>query len=531
MKFLHIVILLVSTSCAKARLSGSSSAPPPQASPAATSEPVVGAMPTPPTAPQPVFKLATAALAIKQINCLMCHSTIVGNVMTDFNINQQPFNSYVADSAELLIGAASFRAFSYATANVKGSLIVPAAPVTDSVLKRFQDTAANNSIQSLTIVQALQTAFFRDSVNADFNLREFGYSGGIPLPVINPNHGAAPGIDALEEYKKLQINPPKEDEIRAKTAAATDKKVLLESGGEQIIAIGSSSNLTGFVFAQGAKSPYVVNSGASATCTGDIVITSTLVLDKLTDLKTSDGSCRIYTYGTILINRDLGVSDNGTLQLAAGRAVLGGISLGRGDAMPDSVYNEMLNVRSRTEESGFSSLVMTNSSASTDKYKEWNILAYTPLAFYRTEDGKHIHPEAENEMKAASDLYSDSGASLWQYVAGSTRPAPGSKCRFMGYNRDDNATSTSCYIREYPPVFSGRAARKVTYIPGNFNHVLIATPLFQTKLEGTITGTIVAGFALGILGEFKFVVDPRMATLKSTDVLPLLGREIVTIEK
>ncbi len=489
-------------SCDKHKFSGSSSQPPAAAvvTPAPTAASTAEVKPS---VQPPEFRFSAPALALKRPSCILCHASVVGDVVTDFNIDTNP----ITPRTDFTLSD-SFRPISYNSSNIDGNLIVPAAPITGNYLAEYQKLTPALP-NPLPIKLGLTMPFWSEA----------GSQLAVPFPTTGANRDKTkPGVNDIIEKANLKVTPPTEAEI-ANLGNLSTKKVVIESQGQQVFAMDSTSAISGLSFVQGDSAPFVKNTvGTALSCNGDILITSSLVLDGA-EFKTAGKDCRIYVGGTIFIKDSLIVSDGsdaGMLQLASGRAILSGLKYGRGALVTDLVFNDMKNVNRFTVDSGYSSYVMRRKSDN-------KLIAYTAIDWNRlTPTG--ATPKTDADIQTARRNFANAGAGHWIFP--NPADALNQQCSFGADNLDlFNGPAVPCSVVYSSSDMAGRVERgSPKYVQGEFRHVLLATPLFLSRQEGNISGAIIADLAVGVLGDFKFNSDPR---IKSSNVFPLFKRRLV----
>ena len=437
--------------------------------------------------------LLSPALAVRKSNCIMCHGTVTGDVITDFNVNAEAFATRSASGTpseithKLLIeNVSGMRPRNWLTTNLKGKLVVPDVEVVGAIKGRFDNPPA-----LFKIATALQQPI------SDISAAELSETNQVRRPIVavgvNRNQ-SLPGVDQIKSYKTVKISPPTESEITALLSRAGARDV----GGSpniKILALDSESSITGLTAKKGATGQwFAINSGASISCKGDIVIGGTLVLKDVSDFSVGARGCRLYVEKSIFVKGSLeskGDANYG-IQLGAGRAILLGISHNR--SINAEVTSERNNVVAEIQDAGPTWIMK----------KGTGILASTNYSADQ-------FPQGLNSLLIANGGH-------WNYAPGAAHPAAGAKCKFPGDPGQPGTNNGGDCVLQAPPTESRQSAK--------YTGVLFAAPTVSGRYFGAIKGVIIADFALVALKHLDFTSDMRF---DKAPALPKLGRELITI--
>jgi hypothetical protein len=441
------------------------------------------------------------ALIVRKANCLMCHSKVTGDVISDFNIHLSPLNARASAAAGKHITQAVFEApdgirpRNWNTASINGKLIIPQQEIPDSLLSSFAGATAG-----FTLEKALTTTmlgFDPGEVAASLN-------GMKSLNNIGPSRDRTkPGVDAVIAAKTLKIDPPVESEITALLSDPDAKPASMSADNFKIMTIGVDSSISGIVVKNGAvaNAPYAINNGP-ITCKGDVVIGGTLVLKDVGTMNLADKSCRLYVSKVVFIKGSLKAGGDPKLgiQIAAGHGVIAGVKYAR--SASGLINEERNNVAAEIED--------------------------VRPAYYMVK----LKPDGSVDRKFATSNYDTSTIPVatdfakvkgphWNFLS-SERPAVDG-CRYDGLSL--NPTVVACAVL---PISEALADYSLSAYRADLDGVLIATQTFFSRYFGMVKGVVVADFALGSLDRLDFTADPRF---DKVPVLPRLKRSLITIEK
>jgi hypothetical protein len=442
------------------------------------------------------------ALATRKSNCVLCHGTVSGDVITDFNVADNPFGSRDVPGSswdqffENVTGNVDgLRPENWATVNIQGKLVIPNATISGRLAKAF-----NNNGAEISLINALRQEIIQlpENVLAAF-------PGRIPIPTVGESRDKSKaGVNEISVFGKLQINPPSEDEI-GRLLTASYAKPLVTSEAFKIMGLGAQARLTGFIVKKGLSGQnYAINQSSVVDCEGDIVFSGTLVLKDLSQMNVGPSGCRLYVQHSVFIKGSV-VATGGSegLQIGAGRAIIAGIRYGR--TISDAVNAESQNVADDIEDAGLT-YYLTKISANGTKTR----LATTPYSYLR-------FPGGAAEFSKAS-------ASHWTWL-GNQRPPSGAVCQLSGTTVTTTNGGLDCSILTPGEADDDQSISRKT---ATYDGVIFAAPQVQSRYFGSIKGAIVADFTLFSLNRLNFQADQRF---NKKPALPYLGRPILVLEK
>jgi hypothetical protein len=443
------------------------------------------------------------ALAVRKSNCVLCHGTVNGDVITDFNVTMSPFESRKSSQDttdnffdEVIARFDGIRPQNWSTVNVLGKLVIPDATISGNFARAFSQTEV-----SIPLVNALKQEMITIPA-AELN----SYRGKIPVPVVGGSRDKTkPGIDDIRTLKRVFINPPTGEEIQ-KLLTMSAAKPIFSSSDLLVKGAGDGFVLNGFMVKKGLSgTSYLINQSSSVECHGDIVVGGTLVLKDIEQFKVGPLGCNLYVQNSVFIKGSLVASgsDDYGLQITSGRAIVAGIRYAR--AISGPVHEEIKNVGDDIEDTGFTYyLVTVNASGAVKR------LATTQYSHWRFPGGP-----SEFSKISASHL-------TW---LGSERPVAGAVCKLPDTTVTGTNNGQDCIF--YTPTQAGddqSATRKSVVFKG----VLLAAPIVESRYFGSIKGAIVADFVLVSLNRLNFSADVRF---DGKPAFPLLGRPILHLER
>lgn len=296
------------------------------------------------------IKTLKPALVVSDAHCIICHSNISGNFVTDMGASKREdgkIHLYGLDSdagyTDYLYGdynTYGSRNF-ISTINIKGNIMIPKAELTEAsqnfaktLIQEYKSlqlkdaTQMANAVGDLNQVPAgtfLKTnapdapVSLKDYLNTFINFRtdEFFETMGVIrehnfFSMLNSTNNSV----EITEVKTLIIDAPTADEIKAKLSE-NSMRYLPDSKG---------AALKNFI----VHGDFYANNDLPLECDGDVVVDGIVYLNNI-KLKSKSG-CRIYSTKSIFVTSDteIGVdyslSDaNATLQLSSARGIIMGM--------------------------------------------------------------------------------------------------------------------------------------------------------------------------------------------------------------
>jgi hypothetical protein len=442
------------------------------------------------------------ALAVRQANCVLCHGTVVGDVITDFNATQRPFASRGHSGAtpeqffEEVIGSIDgIRPQNWATVNIKGKLAIPDVKITGRFAKSFNANATEIPLES---------ALRQDYVSLPQGELS-AFSGKVPIPTVGKTRDTTKaGVNEISVLKKILINPPTEDEI-AKLLVIPEAKSVIPSSEIKVLGLGSNARLIGFGVKKGLTDTfYAINQSSTVECEGDIVVGGTLVLKDISQFKVGPTGCRLYVQQSVFIKGSIeaaGVAEQG-IQIASGRAIVAGIRFGR--SISDPVHAEIQNVGNDIEDAGIIYYLVKVASNGTITR-----LATTEYNYLRFPGGP-----AE---------YAKVGASHLKWL-GTARPPANAVCKLPGTAVTGTNNGQDCVFYTPGEANDDQATTRKSV---RFDGVIFASPRVESRYFGSFKGAIVADFALFSLNRLDFQADERF---DGKPAFPWLGRPLLGLE-
>ncbi len=282
-------------------------------------------------------------LAVRGVNCLLCHANIQSSLVTDFGYGTSNFIPKPLYSA----GKPTFFSMQQAYGNHKNT-------DPNGAWQSAQISKGSVYIPKVRISRA--DAMTMLGVNQEMSLKDMmnlTYLNGSPKSMadsITPLAGQEPVI----ELSKVKIQSPSSAEILAMVPAGQNSQVTYVGAAQTAGAVADSSisglksvpNAAGsssWALAGNPETSYIRNSNDTVVCKGDVVIKGTLLL-KNVKLQTDAAGCRLYVSESVFIqgpityvNIPSGVTPN--LQISSARAILMGIGLARMGVSPSAAFN------------------------------------------------------------------------------------------------------------------------------------------------------------------------------------------------
>jgi hypothetical protein len=256
-------------------------------------------------------------LAIRGINCLLCHGNIGANIVTDFGHNSDSNGLQEIDDPTMYMWGASRTAYNdvefgsptggWELGSVYANVYVPSEPLSASIANNF--FGVNSSI---TYSQGMALSSTTNTLGSTTSLPP------TPMDVIVKSAG-----NAVTPLSGIHIGYPTQSEIVALVSGAS----LSQAPAADALSGGSISGLVA-----SSASTFMRNGPASApgaiSCTGDVVVIGPLFLKNAT-INTNDQGCRLYVTGVAAIQGQLTVqgSTNANLQISSAKAVIMGFDL------------------------------------------------------------------------------------------------------------------------------------------------------------------------------------------------------------
>jgi hypothetical protein len=266
------------------------------------------------------------ALAVRGLQCMVCHAKITSNLVTDFGIGGKNFVPRGRTSAPFdqdLEGRRFFTNFqresaysnqrsAFQNANViQGTVIVPKTVISNADLRFLLDeNSANQYPDGITLKDLME------------NETGLGAQDGAPVSMLD-RVVPAPGEKKIEEKSKVEISYPTRDEVLGLIPSEKRK-----SGA--IVPINSEYSKASSIKGLSATGSVVSHTPSTVVeCHGDVVIQGTLVLQNPT-IVTDKKGCRLYVTDSVFIQGAIPLksTDGGkpTIQITSSRSVLMGLS-------------------------------------------------------------------------------------------------------------------------------------------------------------------------------------------------------------
>ena len=255
------------------------------------------------------------ALAVRGINCLMCHTQIRSNILTDFGygdgkffVSTNPATDYTAPHSGLrLPWYGNYYGEWQLAERIEGTVIIPRATIRDPNF--LASVGQSGPIALLDLLQLdLGSTFYGPA----------GDAGGGPLTArITPVAGNPRIIDAGTVF------------IGAPDLTGLQNRLPSSVPNPGWAALGDGAQISGLTTATGEGGGRFVTHGADPiVCRGDVVINGTLFLNDVR-IDTGAAGCRLYVTRSIFISGRVNYLQSGStenLQLSSARAILLGFS-------------------------------------------------------------------------------------------------------------------------------------------------------------------------------------------------------------
>jgi hypothetical protein len=398
------------------------------------------------------------ALAVRGMECLICHAQINSSIITDFGYGDPQY--FVNQNAGTLFSGSGFGNSNTITndkpltlpwygnyfgswqlaAQVTGTIVVPQVMITD---QRTLDSVGASGPISLAQLVALNTGagFYADDP----------YSGEGPIDsMVTP----LSGNPTVTEISQLYIGAPTVAQILGVTPNPSNMALGVQ-------AVGATSSISGLSVVSGTGGSYITNtaSGGVIKCYGDIVVTGPLFLNNVT-VTTDNNGCRLlvtqsaFVQGNVTYSNDTGTEN---LQISSAEAILMGF----------------------------------DTSTLSFRLSQWYLDAQ-PLTRYN--GGTNTQKNAAILAEAAII-----GAGLMDATDSAACPND-NMITYQANNGGSISTLTQCGI--------------------NFQHLLLNAPNIQSRYVGQFTGVAIAEIALFAPGALNFAYDPTFNTVPILPLLP-----------
>jgi hypothetical protein len=420
--------------------------------------------------PENPFLAFKPALAVRNTNCLFCHASIQGNVITDMAFSSGKQGTFLGDpaggSGEYLAGDFSWQSENFLSTNyIQGTLYMPRREISTSsqnmaagflrnslgnmpTLPNFTNAtkAPNAPIYTNTIPLSFQS--IAQYANSVLNYRTPDYLNFLKSPYANPSP-----VDATITSPGPQIREIKDLTIQSPTAAQLKQVFGTASPLVYIKQSDDGYDLTNF-----AKSGnYYTNlAGNWMQCDGDLFVDGVVFLNNL-KLRTKYG-CRIYSTHSVFI------------QAPAGTSLRDGITYDT--AVSSKPYLEITSANSVIMGLG----VLTGGATCTV-----GVNKYTDTVTCRSHDERTLNTPTLSGSGALAD-YAMLGGAMMDVGNGAA---------------------------------AGDGHRAVS-----LSHLLINAPLVHSRFSGDFKGVIIAQHMVGSLGKFSYHYDD---TFTSVPILPQIS--------
>ena len=301
-----------------------------------------------PIAPDPI-KRFKPALAVRGIQCLLCHAHIGSNIVTDLGAGSDNFlpkaahgelynRNYFTTSPD---SAYTNQRDAFQSANaIDGQVIVPKYTLDQDAIRFLWDDGRASAKVSMSLKDV-----FTDGSGLTGN--------GSMLDKVNPPSG----VDKIVEKSKVLIQYPTRDEILNLIPVEARRDGAVYAASTEF---SRTSSITGLKAVAGGV---VTNESESSEieCHGDVVIQGTLVLENA-KVKTDSKGCRLYVTDSVFIQGEIPLTSTESgkkpnLQIASARSIIMGISyIGMSglDATDAHTPSERPDVNGRLAEGGHS---------------------------------------------------------------------------------------------------------------------------------------------------------------------------------
>jgi hypothetical protein len=435
-------------------------------------------------------------LAVRGLQCVMCHANVKANIVTDFALGTPNFFREAYGNVDV-----SYRlGWQHNPGQVVGKVIVPSRVLSAAEMARFDkyaegqhaglDLGVNDSVPN-TLKQVLNTPY---RSRAEFWNDQSPVVQFPPMVGIVKLQSGARDPDPVITRSEIGIRSPSESEITSlvpQSVRATYPLVLKISDATKPLLSGLSIvNADASLAAPGTK--YVRNTD-KLRCYGDVVVRGTLYLKDL-DLETDAEGCRLYVTESVFIEGPIHSNrPNGehNLQISSARAIMIGLGLDRLGVSRAS-YADIAASHADVRVTGFTTMPWNEYPHLTQAYDYSAMPGYPAATSKATFDA--IAWDARkigSELKDSTDLN--------RYPA--TLPAG------YGVVTQDG---------------SGDKRLSISYAG-----LLLNAPFVHNGYLGHFSGVIIGGMINFTISHFDFSFDPMFGELEK--VLPALKTPVLSI--
>jgi hypothetical protein len=409
------------------------------------------------------------ALVVRGINCIMCHTKISSNVITDFGHGDskffitENFAQYQAQMKGPWFG--DYYGTWQLADTINGTVYIPRLQINDQ-----------NFLTSINQSGSLSLA---DIMNLDLGDTYYGPKGAAGAGPMTVKVVPQNGQPKVKEVSNIYIGAPTETQILALSTNPSD----LSSGVESV---GANSVVSGLIVKGVAGAQYITNDSSVVKCIGDVVIRGTLLLNNVT-IDTNNSGCRLMVTHSVFVQGPILYSDmSGTqnLQISSATAILLGFGPSGQVVAQDGSMTTVNTLNYR-----FSSWY----------YKDSNSLTRAP----GSDDDKISAIRAEGIILQDS-LHDSTDAS---------------NCPTTNYER----------MVSYAGINGGRSTN-LNECGVDYSRLLLNAPNIQSRYVGELKGVVIAEIALFAPGALNFQYDTIFDS-NTVSILPLLGDKILDLEE
>lgn len=395
------------------------------------------------------------ALAVRGLNCMMCHASISSNIITDLGVgsanfvprNQTDWNQRNTFLNNVEHAYSNQREAFQSAHKIEGQIIVPRLTIPkDDLSFLYNEEVSNRFPSGVSIIDL-------------FKNEDLGGSGTMLKNVTVPT-----GSEKIIEKSNIVITYPTKTEILN----------LVPVGGRTLGSINpvnseysQNSKLTGLKVFGSSPEQVVLSHDVSSTveCTGDVVIVGTLVL-RNTTIKTDSKGCRLYVTGSVFIQGEIPLisTESGkrpNLQITSARAILMGLShLGMAGKNPSKDFKTTNRENSTGNVRGFDQ-------GSHTRYGERMNTQYNP---------------------SRGDVNGESDANFFDGIVDEARVVE----TFANIELIDAADIFKIQSAQYPGT---EAVNEGRHLKANYEGLLLNAPHVHSRYFGDFKGVIVADMA------------------------------------
>ena len=438
------------------------------------------------------------ALAVRGVSCLVCHSQINANVITDFGYGDSWFMDSGSWESE---GWYSNYFDTWQSASINGQVFIPSANVNTQVYLAA-GTPLPGTMKLLDLFQTpytftqywMQNNFPTYNSASNGQIIPMTYAAGFPAMSARVNSAMTVGIippsdqAAVVEKSQILIQAPQTSDIQGLVPAfaASPGTVAFQ----EIRSAEVTLPHTNFILAGSGQNQYITHptgDGDLLICYGDVVINGPLFLNNVT-IATDANGCRLYVAGTVFIQGVVNyftANNNSNLQISSSRAIL----MGLGTTLVSNYTTDPTTLRNGT----------VIASSIIDRLDWINGDIRNPL----------VRPGSD--YSNAQGLYALAFADA-NIVNGITLAQQVSQNVVAGNLVDAADPAYTVFVNN------------VLTNPTNYTAMFLNAPLVESRYLGLFKGTIVSELALFRLGQFNFQYDP---VFENISILPLLTGDIL----